>query len=185
MRRLVVYVVIATLCLATVLPGAGAFAQSPELDQSDSQLWRPQGRDLTLYMVGLGALMGVIAFNIAAPTVVEWGSSAVRSVGNIRAVAVASRQRLVASATGAAAPAVRAATPAVRAAAPTVATTTAATATGAAGTAARPAGGALVPPLTQSMLAQAQIGAVAAAAAGATVVYYLYGIYHWATGTAP
>ena len=167
MHRLVVSLLVATLCLATVASPGQAWAQEPVQEQTEVQA-RPWNRDLTPYVVGFGAVVGVIAFNIAAPPAVAWGSSAARAIRNVGSVISAARTRM---AGGAVRPAAVAAAAAVPARAAGVA-------------AARPAAP-LVPPLTQSMLAQAQIAAAAAAAAGAVVVSTAYGLVNWATGAAP
>jgi hypothetical protein len=189
MRRLAVCLMVGALAVATVLAPGGAWAQSPEQEQT---LARVENRDLTLYAIGLGAIMGVIAFNIAAPPVASWGQVAGQSLRNLTAVAAATRAHVAARLAGRAVPvaAVRAAT--VVAAAPAAAPAAAA-AVGAAAGAARPvvattvraAGGMMVPPLTQSMLAQAQIAATAAAAVGASVVYYGYRLFYDMAGWAP
>jgi hypothetical protein len=167
---MVVYFLVGALSLATVLTPAPVWAQAPEQEETA----QPWSRDITPYVVGLGAIMGVIAFNIAAPPVATWGGAAVRSINNIGAVSTAARRSVLAAlGRGAAPAAARAATTAVASAARPVAA--------AAATAARP----LVPPLTQSMLAQAQIGGAAAAAVGAGLVYYSYQVLNWATGLAP
>ena len=159
MRRLVVLVLVGALSLATVPPTAPAFAQEPWQDETPAQPWH---RDITPYVLGLGAIMGVIAFNIAAPPVAAWGGSFVRAVRNIGVASSAMAGQLTAVATGAPAPVVAVAS------------------------AARPAAAApIVAPLTASMLAQAQIGGAAAAAAGAATVYYGYRLLNWATGAAP
>ncbi len=156
MRRLVVYFMVGLLAVATAELPRFASAQEPWQEPPPVRI---ETRDLTPYMVGLGAIMGMIAFNIAAPTVSAWFTSAVRSASNISSVVVATRQV---------------------AAGGTV--SVAATSTGAAAAAAT---GPIVPPLTQTMMAQAQITATAAAAAGAVVVVYIYKFIHWTTGAAP
>jgi len=163
MRRLVVHLMAGALCLATALPPELARAQEPWQEETPSVTWK---RDLTPYIVGLGAIFGVVAFNVAAPSVVGVGGSAIRSVRNIATVATVASGRVAAAAAGTAAPAVNAAATAAPAAAAAAA-------------------GPVVPPLTQSMLAQAQIGGIAAAVAGAAVVVYAYKLLNWTTGLAP
>ncbi|MEI6985164.1 MAG: hypothetical protein WCK65_03465 [Rhodospirillaceae bacterium] len=145
------------LCLALMLPFGNAIAQEPLQQEPPSITWH---RDITPYVIGLGAVMGVIAFNIAAPPVVDWGGAAVRSVRNIATVATVAGLRVRSWFTGI----------------PVAVVVTQATATTAAP---------IVTPLTQSMLAQAQITGTAAAAAGVTVFSLLYSLYHTITGTAP
>ncbi len=155
MRRLVVYLMVGLLALATAMPSRFACAQEPWQEPPPVKI---QTRDITPYMVGLGAIMGMIAFNIAAPTVSAWYGSALVSAKNIRSVLWA---------TGQVAAGVPAAT---------------------AGAAARPAAaaaGPVVQPLTQTMMAQAQIMGTAAAAAGAIVVNAFYKTVNWVTGAAP
>ena len=159
MRRLVVYLMVGLLALATAVPSRFASAQEPWQEPPPEKI---QIHDITPYMVGLGAIMGMIAFNIAAPTVSAWFASAVRSVSNINSVVVATGQV---------------------AAGGTVAVPNAAGA--AVGAAAQAATGPVVQPLTQTMMAQSQILGVAAATAGAVVVATLYKLVNWATGAAP
>jgi hypothetical protein len=167
MRRLVVYLVAGTLATAGVMPPAAVNAQEPEQEQTQTQA-QPENRDLTLLVVGLGAIMGVIAFNIAAPPVVSWVGAVGRSLANVRAVTGVAGQRVMAG--------VIRAVPAAGAAAAEAAP--AAEAVPAAAASAAPAAP-IVAPLTQTMLAQAQIGGAAAAAAGAVVAHTLY---RWLTG---
>ena len=148
MRRLVVYFVVGVLAAASMMPPSVAGAQEPALDEV--QVVLPENRDLTPYVIGLGAIMGVIAFNIAAPPVVSWVSWVARSFGNVATVTRVAGSRAMAGLVQAA--------PAAALVAP------------GATAAARP----IVPPLTQTMLAQAQIGGAAAAAAGAVVAHGLY-----------
>jgi hypothetical protein len=163
MRRLVVYLMVGSLALAAALPPRFACAQEPWQEPPPERI---QTNDITPYMVGLGAIMGMIAFNIAAPPVSAWFGSALTSAGNIRTALWATRQAV---ATGAPV-AVAAARPAG-----------AAGAAGAAAAAAKP----IVQPLTQSLMAQTQIMGAAAAVAGALVVHYAYKLVHWVTGAAP
>ncbi len=157
MRRLVVYLVVGVLAMAGVLSPGAVSAQEPE--QGETQAL-PANRDLTPYVIGLGAIMGVIAFNIAAPPVVSWAGWVGQSLRNVVAVTQAAGRRVMTSAI----PAVPAAEVAAVEAVP-VAEVPAAPA--------RP----IVPPLTQTMLAQAQIGAAAAAAAGAVAAHSLYRLF--------
>ena len=150
MRRLVVYLVVGVLATASVMPPSVAGAQEPALDEV--QVVLPGNRDLTPYVIGLGAIMGVIAFNIAAPPVVNWVSWVARSFSNVATVTRVAGSRAMAGLVQAA-PAAASAPPGAAVAA-----------------AARP----IVPPLTQTMLAQAQIGGAAAAVAGAVVAHGLY-----------
>ena len=155
MRRLVVYLMVGLLALATAVPPQRACAQEPWQEPPPEKI---HINDITPYMVGLGAIMGMIAFNIAAPTVSAWFTSAVRSATNIRSVVAATRQV---------------------AAGGTV--TVAGTASGGAAAAAT---GPVVQPLTQTMMAQSQMLGTAAAA-GAAVVATFYRLVNWATGAAP
>ena len=112
--------------------------------------------------------MGVIAFNIAAPPVVGWFAAVGRSLSNVGAVTRVAGQRVVAGMLPAAPAAAAEAAPAAEAAAaPSVP--------------ARP----IVPPLTQTMLAQAQIGGAAAAAAGAALGHGLYRLFGSGDEAAP
>ena len=154
MRRLVVYFMVGLLALATAAPSRLACAQEPWQEPPPVKI---QIHDITPYMVGLGAIMGMIAFNIAAPSVSAWFGSAVTSVRNIRSALWVTRQAV---ATGA----------------PVAVAATAA--------AARPVGP-VVQPLTQTMMAQSQMMGAAAAIAGATVVIYVYKLLNWVTGAAP
>ncbi len=156
MRRLVVYLMVGQLMLATAVPSMPVCAQEPWQELPPVRI---ETRDITPYMVGLGAIMGVVAFNIAAPAVSAWYSSAVTSVTNIRSVLWATGQ-------------VAAGVPA-------------ATAGAAAQPAAAAAAGPVVQPLTQTMMAQAQILGTAAAASGAIVVNAVYKTINWLTGAAP
>ena len=148
MRRLVAYVMIALVAGAAVLPPEVARAQEPWDEPPPTKI---ATNDITPYMVGLGAIMGIIAFNIAAPPVSAWFASAVRSVSNIRSVMVATQR--VAAGGGATAAA-----------------------------AAAPAAAPIVPAVTETLMARAQVMATAAAAAGAVVVVYVYRLFNWATG---
>ena len=110
MRRLVAYVMIALVAMATVLPPGGARAQEPWNEPPPTKI---ATNDITPYMVGLGAIMGIIAFNIAAPTVSAWFASTVRSVSNIGSVMVATQRVATGAGSGAAAAASPAAAPVV------------------------------------------------------------------------
>ena len=153
MRSLVVYLMVGLLALATALPPRLASAQEPWQEPPPVRI---QTNDITPYRVGLGAIMGMIAFNIAAPPVSAWFGSAVTSARNIRAALWATRQAVTTGAPEAVASSVRAA-----------------------------ATGPIVTPLTATMMAQAQIMATAAAVAGSVVVIYVYKLVNWATGAAP
>ena len=155
MRRLVVYLMVGLLALATALPPRLASAQEPWQEPPPVRI---QTNDITPYMVGLGAIMGMIAFNIAAPPVSAWFGSALTSASNIRAALWATRRAVVAGAPEAVASAAR---PAAAAAGP------------------------VVTPLTGTMMAQAQIMATAAAVAGSVVVIDVDQLVNWATGAAP
>ena len=163
MRRVVVYLAVGVLAAASVMPPKAVSAQEPEQEETPALLGN---RDLTPYVVGLGAIMGVIAFNIAAPPIVGWAGVVGRSFSNVVAVTRMAGQRAMVG-LARTVPAVEAAAGGAAAveapAAEVVAAETAATP-------ARP----IVPPLTQTMLAQAQIGGAAAAAAGAVVAHTLY-----------
>ncbi|MEI6559254.1 MAG: hypothetical protein WCO00_12685 [Rhodospirillaceae bacterium] len=167
MRRLVVYLMVGLLALATAAPPGFAQAQEPWQEPPPVRI---QTRDISPYLIGLGAIMGMIAFNIAAPPVSAWFGSAMRSVTNIRSVIWAA-SRVAAGGTAPAAAAAAAAS------VPPAAGTTAA--------AAAAATGPVVSPLTQTMMAQAQITGTAAAAAGAAVVSIFYKLFNWITGAAP
>jgi hypothetical protein len=172
MRRSVVHALVLALTLATVLPSAPAAAQEPAQPQTERRWERP---DNTLYIVGLGAILGVAAFNLAAPVAVSSWSSVGRFVGNSRALLTGTGRRIAGLVTGRA---VAGAAPAA-VAAPVAATASAApAAAAAAGTAARGAATGGVPPLTQSMLAQAQAMAVTVGAAGALAAHYLYILFY-------
>ena len=150
MRRLVVYLMVGLLALATAMPPQLACAQEPWQEPPPVKI---QTRDLTPYMVGFGAIMGMIAFNIAAPSVSAWFGSTVTSVRNV-GTALWATQRAVA--TGAPV-----------------------------SVAAAAAAGPVVQPLTETMMAQAQVMGTAAAIAGAVVVNYVYKLVRWVTGAAP
>ena len=160
MRRLVVYLMVGLLALATAVPPQLARAQEPWQEPPPVKI---QTHDITPYMVGLGAIMGMIAFNIAAPTVSAWFGSAVRSVSNINSVVMATRQVATGGTVSVAATAANGASGAARAAAT----------------------GPVVQPLTQTMMAQSQMLGVAAATAGAAVVASVYKLVNWVTGAAP
>ncbi|MEI7608436.1 MAG: hypothetical protein WCJ64_13755 [Rhodospirillaceae bacterium] len=166
MRRLVVYLMVGLLALATAVPPRLASAQEPWQEPPPQRI---ETRDITPYMVGLGAIMGMIAFNIAAPPVSAWFGSALTATSNFRTALWATRQAV---ATGA---------PVVVASARPAA----AAASGSAAASAVRAAGPVVPPLTGTLMAQTQILATAAATAGALVVHYVYRLVNWATGAAP
>lgn len=167
MRKLLVRAVIVGLCLAIILPSGALWAQAPVQADTPAPL---NNRDLTPYVIGAGAILGVIAFNLAAPPAAAWLTSAGRAASNVTAVATALRSRVAGTFVGAGPRLAASAAPAAR--------------TAAAGAAAAPRTPMLVPPLTSSMLAQVQIGGISAAMVGALVAHWGYQVAQWATGEA-
>ena len=94
MRRLVVYLMVGLLALATAVPPRLASAQEPWQEPPPQRI---ETRDITPYMVGLGAIMGMIAFNIAAPPVSAWFGSALTATRNFRTALWATRQAVAGS----------------------------------------------------------------------------------------